>query len=522
MLSHQRIRPFINARSRLAMSGALSVLVLSVAGCSADLGRLIDSPSVGLSDKPIPSEPLRRNAGGPVDQGTWDASGARGGERLPPPAPRQALMAPDQGVRAANLPSASVPAQFTSQQRPAPMRSSPVSTVPNGTAHAATATDGTIDVQPGDTLYGLSKKHGVSIAALMDANQLTSPNLRPGQKLALPAKSAQAPRKPLTRPAVVAANPAAPAAGAAPASTIAAVASNWEGSYILKPGESLYGVARAHKVPLAELQRVNNVTEPQKLRAGHTLKVPSSGSAAITAAVPASRPAVPPSVPLAARPAAPATSLPPRVVATAPVTGGAPIASQSGAIAPKIINATPPTEPVLPEQKVAALGGTASDAMPAAATTAPAADALSAADAAPKPVRTAAATPAASGPKFRWPVKGKVIGEFGKRGDGTHNDGVNIAVPAGTDIHAVEGGTVAYAGSELKGYGNLVLIRHDNGWVSAYAHSEQVLVKRGDAIKRGQVIAKAGKTGTVDQPQVHFELRQGSKPVDPLPHMEKN
>ena len=105
--------------------------------------------------------------------------------------------------------------------------------------------------------------------------------------------------------------------------------------------------------------------------------------------------------------------------------------------------------------------------------------------------------------------------------DGTHNDGINIAVPQGTDVHAAESGRVAYAGNELKGYGNLVLIRHDNGWVSAYAHADQILVKRDDVVRRGQVIAKAGKTGTVDQPQLHFELRHGAKPVDPLPHMEK-
>ena len=96
-----------------------------------------------------------------------------------------------------------------------------------------------------------------------------------------------------------------------------------------------------------------------------------------------------------------------------------------------------------------------------------------------------------------------------------------MSVPLGTDVHAAEAGVVAYSGSELKGYGNLVLLRHDNGWVTAYAHNDELLVKRGDKVRRGQVIGKAGKTGTVDQPQVHFELRQGSKPVDPTPFMEK-
>ncbi|HEX6611023.1 MAG TPA: M23 family metallopeptidase, partial [Hyphomicrobiaceae bacterium] len=93
--------------------------------------------------------------------------------------------------------------------------------------------------------------------------------------------------------------------------------------------------------------------------------------------------------------------------------------------------------------------------------------------------------------------------------------------PQGTEVMAAEGGVVAYSGNELKGYGNLILIRHDGGWVSAYGNNDELLVKRGDKVKRGQTIAKAGNTGAVDRPQLHFELRQDSKPVDPLPHMEK-
>jgi murein DD-endopeptidase MepM/ murein hydrolase activator NlpD len=130
-------------------------------------------------------------------------------------------------------------------------------------------------------------------------------------------------------------------------------------------------------------------------------------------------------------------------------------------------------------------------------------------------------TGGASTTKLRWPVNGKIIAGFGPRPDGQHNDGIKLAVPLGTEVHAAEAGMVAYAGNELKGYGNLVLLRHDNGWITAYAHNEELLVKRGDRVRRGQVIAKAGKTGAVDQPQVHFELRQGSSPVDPLPYLEK-
>ncbi|TLY72626.1 MAG: M23 family metallopeptidase, partial [Gammaproteobacteria bacterium] len=123
----------------------------------------------------------------------------------------------------------------------------------------------------------------------------------------------------------------------------------------------------------------------------------------------------------------------------------------------------------------------------------------------------------AAAPTFRWPVHGKVIASFGPRPNGQQNDGINVAVPENTPIKAAEDGVVAYAGNELKGYGNLVLVRHSNGYVTAYAHAKELLVKRGDPIKRGQVIAKSGQTGNVDAPQLHFEVRKGPTPQDPMP-----
>jgi murein DD-endopeptidase MepM/ murein hydrolase activator NlpD len=241
-----------------------------------------------------------------------------------------------------------------------------------------------------------------------------------------------------------------PLAAAAPVPT-----AGWEGRHTLKAGESLYGIARQHGVALAELQRVNGITAPTRVRAGTVLSVPGSA--------PAGDPA------------------PARAQSAAPGSAGQ----------PRILN------PPAAERKTAALTDRSSDAT------------------------EAAGEPGSVSSRFRWPAHGRLIASFGKRTDGTHNDGINIAVPQGTEIHAAESGRVAYAGDELKGYGNLVLIRHSNGWVSAYAHADQILVKRDDVVRRGQVIAKAGKTGTVDQPQLHFELRQGAKPVDPLPHLEK-
>lgn len=117
--------------------------------------------------------------------------------------------------------------------------------------------------------------------------------------------------------------------------------------------------------------------------------------------------------------------------------------------------------------------------------------------------------------RFNQPVSGKVIQKFGMTSNGTYNDGINISAKAGTPILAADKGTVAYAGSDLKGYGNLVLVRHDGGWFTAYAHADKIHVKKGDIVKLNQKIATVGKTGGVKQPQLHFEVRYKSKPVDP-------
>jgi murein DD-endopeptidase MepM/ murein hydrolase activator NlpD len=131
----------------------------------------------------------------------------------------------------------------------------------------------------------------------------------------------------------------------------------------------------------------------------------------------------------------------------------------------------------------------------------------------------AAEPPSANGTSFRWPVRGRIISSFGSKPNGEKNDGINLAVPEGTSVKAAEAGTVIYAGNELEGYGNLVLIRHADGWVSAYAHNSAIKVKRGDQVRRGQTIATAGSSGSVSSPQVHFELRKGAKPVNPMDYL---
>ena len=117
---------------------------------------------------------------------------------------------------------------------------------------------------------------------------------------------------------------------------------------------------------------------------------------------------------------------------------------------------------------------------------------------------------------FLWPVEGRVISGFGAKPGGKHNDGINIAAPVGSEVRASQSGVVAYAGNELRGYGNLVLIRHNDGWMTAYAHNDSLLVGKGDVVRRGQVISHTGRSGGVSHPQAHFEIRRDGEPQDPL------
>jgi murein DD-endopeptidase MepM/ murein hydrolase activator NlpD len=244
---------------------------------------------------------------------------------------------------------------------------------------------------------------------------------------------------------------------AAPASKPAVVAAG-SSVHVVNHGDTLMGIARRHHIPAGELARANGLEPGSKLRIGMKLTVPGRASAAI-----------------------------------APV--GQPVVSQVVSAPPATKVATVTTDP---QQKARLAQATTIEETPATET----------------PVKASEATGAL--PTFRWPVRGKVITSYGAKTNGKANDGINLAVPEGTPVKAAEDGVVAYSGNELKGYGNLVLVRHSNGYVTAYAHASELLVKRGDTIKRGQIIAKSGQSGEVGSPQLHFEIRKGSTPVDPL------
>ena len=181
--------------------------------------------------------------------------------------------------------------------------------------------------------------------------------------------------------------------------------------------------------------------------------------------------------------------IPGHVVVAAPAAQPAPQPAPPAVAAPKV--QTPRTAALAPAP-------------------APAAPKMTA-EAAPSANYAAAGTPPAT--TFKWPLRGRVISGFPK------SDGLDLAVPEGTAVHAADDGVVAYAGSELKGYGNLILIRHANGFVTAYAHASELMVKRNDTVRRGQMIAKSGQTGSVSSPQLHFEIRKGSTPVDPMQYL---
>jgi murein DD-endopeptidase MepM/ murein hydrolase activator NlpD len=244
----------------------------------------------------------------------------------------------------------------------------------------------------------------------------------------------------------------------APASKAVPAVSAPPSVHVVNQGDTLLNIARRNHVTAAELAKANSLDPSAKLKLGMKLTVPGAKTAALA-----------PAAPGAVQPAAGLT--PP---STKIATAGGPVQSAHLAQATQKVEDAPAETPVKASEATGAL------------------------------------------PTFRWPVRGKVITSYGAKTNGKANDGINLAVPEGTPVKAAEDGVVAYSGNELKGYGNLVLVRHSNGYVTAYAHASELLVKRGDPIKRGQIIAKSGQSGEVGSPQLHFEIRKGSSPVDPL------
>jgi murein DD-endopeptidase MepM/ murein hydrolase activator NlpD len=321
----------------------------------------------------------------------------------------------------------------------------------------------TIVVQPGDTLYTVSRRYDVPTKAIAARNDIRPPfALTVGQTLIL---------DPARRHTVMA-------------------------------GQSLDAIARIYDVDLALLASANDLRQPYTLKPGQELWIPDPFTQAAqptrnerpdidvaeAAVAPPRRSAIT-SESLAPPPGTPAPSstfVPP----TAPAQPTAPVVATPKPAAPP---APSPVAPPLEEPKPGAETQVA--AIPPSQL--------------PDPAPRATA-------RFAWPIAGKVIANFGPAGGGLHNDGINIAAAAGSEVRAADNGVVAYAGNELRGFGNLLLIKHADGWTTAYAHNEKLLVKRGDTVTQGQVIATVGRTGNVDSPQLHFEVRKGTQAMNPV------
>ena len=320
-----------------------------------------------------------------------------------------------------------------------------------------------IIVEPGETLDMTAHRHGVPVSAIMQANNITSPAMvRPGQHLVIP-RYRQTPGAPLEAEPRYTSSVAAVAAPVGPPRSALAASSS---VHIVTPGETLNSIARLYNKPVMVLAKVNNIPPTTMVKVGDRITIPDTRE--------------PPRLALAA----PAPmSAPPRTQPVITQSGGPSLASRESPLSARVAapTATAPASAVENSAKTADVG--------------------------------------ADAPGFRWPVRGRVIQAFGPKPNGLQNDGINLAVPEGTPVKAADDGVVAYAGNELKGYGNLVLVRHANGFVTAYAHASDILVKRGDTVKRGQVIAHSGQTGNVTSPQLHFEIRKGATPVDPAQYL---
>ncbi len=241
-------------------------------------------------------------------------------------------------------------------------------------------------------------------------------------------------------------------------------------TYTVHGRDSLYSISRLFNTTQTELAALNKLSSPYKLTGGQVLRIPKTYKTAELAAPPPSMQVPAMSTPIAASPAAVETaSLPPPEGQV-----------QSGQM---------PPQPEAPAPSASA---------------APAEMAV--VNNVPVPKRTG---------RFLKPVAGKIISGFGDKADGQHNDGINIQAIKGDPVRAAENGKVVYVGNEISGYGNMILIRHQDQYMTAYAHLGKMLVKKGDIVKVGQAIGTVGSTGFVDKPQLHFEIRKGKTAVDP-------
>ncbi len=384
--------------------------------------------------------------------------------RQPAPAPPKPYIAPQRTVATAALPLPRRnprPSAPQAQRNTAPLpKPAPVQqaakrqvapTQQVPNLQAPPGDAGSYIVQAGENVFSIARKHNIPIRTLLEVNRLGPPY-----------KLAPGRRLILPKPS----------------------------RHIVTRGETVYAISRRYRIDIHSLVQLNKIQPPFTISVGQVLDLPGAVNA-FAAATPrvTPPPPTPPATPQTQITQAPSGSNPapvpavkPRATGTTAVAGKPKTAPKAAPAAPKAQTQTARVQPPKPSRRPAA--------------------------GVPKP-------PPRSSSKFRWPLSGRILSSYGSKGSGVHNDGINIEAAAGTIVRAAENGVIAYSGNELRGFGRLLLIRHADGWVTAYAHLSDVLVRRGDTVKRGQAVAKVGRTGNVSKPQLHFEIRQGTRAVDP-------
>lgn len=325
---------------------------------------------------------------------------------------------------------------------------------------AESKTMATITVARGDTLYSLAHKYNVSVDEMARMNNLSAPYaLQPGQKLKVGHITERTPPQ-----TVAVKNVSRPGAIKTNTTTRVAVSDIKVGA-----GDTLYSLSRKYSVPVNDLAVMNNLTPPFALSVGQTLRVPNLADAPVRA------------------------------------SGAKNVSNASGGKTGAVKNIAKDTKtntvsasaakvsaPEKPKQKISS-----------------------------DPTKKLPTIGARSSSKFSWPVRGTILSHFGAKSGGLFNDGINIGAARGTKVGAAENGVVAYAGNEVKGMGNLIIIQHSDGWMTVYAHMDSMNVRRGARVSVGQKIGSVGATGKVDKPQLHFEIRKGTKAYNPTSYLKK-
>ena len=261
---------------------------------------------------------------------------------------------------------------------------------------------------------------------------------------------------------------------------------------IARKGDTLYSISRRYGVSLRELIDVNRIRAPFILSPGRRLILPAARSHLVTKGE--------------------------------TVYG---IARKYGVPMSALVRANniPPPYHISPGRKLRLPGATSAKVKVASRTPGTSGPGYSRTSPPPRePPRISGPVgkpPPRAGRGFQWPLRGRILIAFGPRGGGLHNDGINIQARPGTLVRSAENGIVAYAGNELQGFGNLLLIKHAGGWMTAYAHVGKLMVRRGQKVRRGQTIARVGRTGNVAKPQLHFEIRRGDEPVNPMKYLAR-